>query len=138
MMKTIRILGLGPILGVLLAGCGTAPDTQSVPSDADRVLNDWQKVFTVQPQDGRPLRHHVGYVHRQYTETDPDGIAYVLDVAYKRRGFVLATGQAYAFEVEKLDLKEKKYLGNYGYVNGVKNVLGLSGTLEFEPVAAAD
>ncbi len=138
MTKIMRILGLGSILGVLLTGCGTAPGTQSLRSDEGRVLNDWQMVFTVQPQDGRPLRHHVGYVHRRYTETDPDGIVYVLDVAHKRRGYVLPNGEAYTFEVEELELKEKKDLGNYGYENGVKNILGLSGTIDFEPVTAAN
>lgn len=118
----------------LALGCGlsgTAPPIEDEP----RPLSEWKKVVQVSQEGGLTVRQHVGYLNKLYSEADPEGIVYVLDTRRTRIGFVLPTGQAYAYDIELQMVAGKRDLGNYGFDNGVKNVLGLPGsTLEYEPL----
>ena len=136
MTKTTRRLATAYTVAALLTalGCGTP----SIPPPIDKdvgPLNDWKKVVQVSEQGGLTVRQHVGYLNKQYSEADPEGIVYVLDARRTRVGFVLSTGQAYAYEIERQTVTGKRDLGNIGFDNGVENVLGLTGTtLEYESV----
>ncbi len=137
MTKTKRRFATAYTVAALLMvlGCGTPGSVPPPIEDDVTILNDWKKVVQVSEQGGLTVRQHVGYLNRQYSEADPEGISFVLDARRTRVGFVLSTGQAYAYEIERQAVVGKRDLGNFGVANGVKNVLGLTGTtLEFEPV----
>ena len=137
MTKTTRRLAAAYTVAALFMaiGCGTPGRTPPPIEDDVRLLNDWKMVVQVSEQEGVKVRKLVGYLNKQYSEADPEGIVYVLDDRRNRVGFVLPTGQAYAFEIELQVVAGKRDLGNFGFDNGVKNVLGLTGTtLEYQPV----
>ena len=136
MTKTTRRLATVCTVAALLMalGCGTPGSIPPPIEDDVGPLNDWKKVVQVSEQGGITVRQHVGYLNKQYSGADPEGIVFVLDVRRKRLGFVLPTGQAYAYEIERQEVADKRDLGNFGFDNGVKNVLGLTGTLEYESV----
>ncbi len=119
-------------------GCGTSGNSPRPSPQDEGTLNDWKKIIEVSDEGGLTVRRHVGYLNRQYTESDPEGIMFVLDARLNRLGFLLPTGQAYAYVVDRQEIKDKRDLGNLGFDNGVRNVLGITGTLEYEPVSEMD
>ncbi len=137
MTKTTRRLAAAYTVAALFMaiGCGTPGRIPPPIEDDVRLLNDWKMVVQVSEQEGVKVRKLVGYLNKQYSEADPEGIVYVLDDRRNRVGFVLPTGQAYAFEIELQVVTGKRDLGNFDFHNGVKKVLGLTGTtLEYQPV----
>lgn len=135
--REVAVLAAGLLL--VTAGCGTSGDLATKARDDVVTLNDWQKIVEVREQGVNRVRQHVGYLNRQYSEEDPEGVVFVLDVRRNRLGFVLPTGRVYAFDVRRQELAEKKDLGDLGFQNGVRKLLGLSesATLEYEPIVEA-
>ena len=135
MTKSTRRLVAVHAVSLMAFGCGMLGSLPPPIEDDVVTRNEWKKVIQVSEQGGITVRKHVGYFNRRYTEADPGGITFVLDARRTRVGFVLPTGQAYAYEIERQTVANKRDLGNFGFDNGVKTVLGLAGTtLEYESV----
>lgn len=132
----MAILAVGLLL--MATGCSSSGNTAALAGDVE-TLNDWKKIIEVREQGVNRVRQHVGYLNRQYSEADPEGVVFVLDVRRNKLGFVLPTGRAYAFEIRRQELEDKKDLGKLGFESGVRNLLGLpvSATLEYEPIVEA-
>lgn len=132
----MAIIAVGLLL--MATGCSSSGNTAALTDDVE-TLNDWKKIIEVREQGVNRVRQHVGYLNRQYSETDPEGVVFVLDVRRNKLGFVLPTGRAYAFEIRRQELEDKKDLGKLGFESGVRNLLGLpvSATLEYEPIVEA-
>ncbi len=120
-----------------LVGCGSAETS----SPLDRVegtkdSHEFRKIFHRAVEGSSREQNHVGYSDRIFTDVDPDGITYVMDLKFERKGFVLPSGAAYRYEIrgDEVDTVE---LGNTGFVNGVKGILGLRGQITLE-VATLD
>ena len=140
--RTKRILSMVPIAAVFLVGCRSTGDVRSSgrsdgTDEGGQVLHAWTQVVEVRGEGLSQVRQHVGYVHKRYSEDNPDGIWFVLDPAHSRRGFILPTGQVYAFEARESEVPARRALGNFAFENGVREILGVSGTLEFQPIAEA-
>ena len=127
-----------PCVFATAVGCATASMGETsaeqlryVPGD---LLHEWSKVLST--QSARSGVTHVGFLDRRFSEQDPEGKTFVLDLRHQEKGFVLSDGRAYLFRYEGGQL-EVEDLGNAGFGNGVKKILKVAGAVEYELVTSS-
>jgi hypothetical protein len=108
-----------------------------VMQQPEHPFREWHRVYSVTVREKQPVRQHVGFLYRIFSEEDPQGRTFVLDRRHRNRGFLLPSGRAYLFQVEGGRLAGTEDLGNLGMDNGVKRILQAPGIVEFERVKEA-
>lgn len=129
-----------------LAGCGSAEktavwgevdvaDLMKVPGE--RVYHEWKQIYSADIRGKTVTRKRVGYLDRVYSDEDSAGKFFVRDRKHDERGFLLPGGKAFVLEQRYRGPDVWTDLGNTGFNNGVKKILGVPGRIQFEPVPDA-
>ena len=122
------------LLVALLVAC-VAPDRSSAPLDevpGQEIFNEWSKIYNFQIQGTTRVRQHVGFLHRRFSDEDPQGKQFVLDRTHDIVGYILPNGAAFAYGADRSG--EHKLLGSADRDNGIKRILKLTGQVEIERI----
>lgn len=128
-----------------LAGCGSATKTAVPEVDAAqlskvpgiKVYHEWNNIYSIDVRDEEVTRKRVGYLDRVYSEEDREGKSFVRDLRHDERGFLLPGGKAFLLERSHGDREVWRDLGNTGFNDGVRKILGVPGRIKLEPVSSA-
>jgi hypothetical protein len=99
-----------------------------------KVYHEYKAIWSVEVRGKDVSEKKVGYLDKQFTEEDPEGKFFVRDLAHDVRGFLLPEGKAFVYVPRLSDPASSRDLGNTGFENGVKKILGASGEVQFRPL----
>ena len=116
-----------------------ADDEQAAePAPADGsdggISHEWTRVYRVEERGGTRSTLPVGFLHRRFSEDDPEGRVYVVDRLHVERGYLLPDGRTLQFQFDGDTVVGLDDLGNTGFDTGVKRLLGVAGGIEYERV----
>jgi hypothetical protein len=120
-------------------GCASGPEEETDPRklvevEGERYLHEFSRIVTVNVVDGKPVREHVGFRDRRFSEDDPEGKTFILDRLHRDRGFLLPSGKAFLLKVHNQELVDTVDLGNRGMESGIKAILGVTGKVEYDEI----
>jgi len=125
-------------LVALLVAC-VAPDRSSAPLDevpGQQIYHEWSKVYNLQIRGATRVRQHVGFLHRRFSDEDPQGKHFVLDRTHEIHGYILPSGAAFAYAMDGQG--EHKPLGSSDLDHGIKRILKLTGQVEVARIDTID